>query len=212
MRRIIIGFQEEKKFETIALEIFGKYLRGDFKSFLSKLDDDHREIFVRSAHFLKFYVHDLGSSVPREEEYLKINYGFLGLTSLIEYCSANDPRFNKTPHKEARFIKYLKKGMGEDEKDLLIEKIEIYEEAAQSTKKQKTDIRLKLLYSFRSAFVHALSLIPLRSEKYDFLGHVFRLEIEGEKRKLCLVIKLSLDDYLSIVEKSILRNLGYEGI
>lgn len=220
MIKIMAGSPDEEEHIRISVEVFGGYLKDDFDNFLSRLDDDHKEIFLRSAHFLKFYVNEL-YNLPKEQEHIKDIYGFIGLTSIIEFCSLSDPKFRKTSE-EAAFKNYLRKGLTSEDLDKLTEDIEIHKEDSSLLKKKRIEYRLKLLYEFRSSFVHHITLPPIKRGSTMFLatfhqsGLINSLIPKKDRYEdqdgLYLTIRLSLTEYINLVKPCILRNLGYANL
>lgn len=217
MRRIIVGFKNEGEHKEVVKEIFGEYLDGKFGKFYSGLDNDRKEIFLRSAHFLKFYIYEL-REIPKKYEHLKDIYGFIGLTSLIEFCALNDAKFKKGS-REASFISYLKKGVVKESLDDLVKKIEVHKEDKNLSQKKRVEARLKLLYEFRSTFVHYLHFPPVKRSGTLFLatfhpsGLIHSLIPQKHRYKnqdgLFLNIKLSLNDYINLIKPCIVKNLKH---
>lgn len=215
--RIMVNSSEEDTHRKVAQEIFSGYLGDKFEGFISSLDDDKKEILFRSAHFLKFYLAGL-INLPKEQEHIKDIYGFIGITSLIEFCALNDPKFRKKG-KEVAFKNYLKSGLAAEDLTNLIDNIEVMDENMSLSIDRRVDARLELLYEFRSSFVHYITLPPVKREGTMFLATfhqtgLVKSLIRQEKRYegqdgLFLNIKLSLANYINLVKPCILRNLGY---
>lgn len=108
----------------------------------------------------------------------------------------------------------MKKGLSKEEKDELVENLKVYREKISLKPKEKVDSRLRLLYEFRSNFVHRLHLPPIKKPGTLFFGlfhetlkfsHISEV---NNNNGLGLTVRLSLADLTSIVEKVILRNLN----